>query len=178
MIVTPAYCVAMARYNAWQNKQVKAAFDGLDAAALSKDRKAFFGSLLGTANHLLWADLVWMSRFDGGAAPEGGIAQSAALTGSAGEWAVARFRADARILLWAERLRSVDLTGALRWYSGAQGRQMSKSMSLCVMHMFNHQTHHRGQIHAMLTAAGAGTETGAGAPVSDLAFMPEEGPWL
>ncbi|MFZ5963927.1 DinB family protein [Thalassococcus sp. BH17M4-6] len=171
-MITPEYCVAMARYNAWQNRQVKAAFERLSEATLTKNRKAFFGSLLGTANHLLWGDLMWMHRLDGGAAPEGGITKSAALCPSAADWAVKRFRADARILLWAEGLKAVDLTGPLTWYSAVKKVEISKSMGLCVMHLFNHQTHHRGQIHAMLTQAGAD------APVSDLPFMPDDGPWL
>ncbi|MBV6638431.1 MAG: DinB family protein [Mameliella sp.] len=172
MMISPDYCLVMARYNAWQNRQMKHAFEALDEAQLGKDRKAFFGSILGTANHLLWGDMIWMSRFAGTARPEGGITESPALTASRGEWEIARFRTDAEILLWAERLRAVDLAGELSWYSGAVGRNVSKPMALCVTHMFNHQTHHRGQVHAMLTAAGVA------APVSDLAFMPEEGPWL
>ena len=51
-------------------------------------------------------------------------------------------------------------------------RDFSHPFDLCVMHLFNHQTHHRGQLHAMLTAAGAE------APVTDILFMPEDGPWL
>ncbi|WP_421904428.1 DinB family protein [Mameliella sp.] len=172
MMISPEYCLVMARYNAWQNRQVKHAFAALDEAELGRDRKAFFGSILGTANHLLWGDMIWMSRLAGTARPEGGIKESPRLTASRSEWEIARFRTDAEILLWAERLRAVDLAGELSWYSGAIGCNVSKPMSLCVTHMFNHQTHHRGQVHAMLTAAGVA------APVSDLAFMPEEGPWL
>jgi uncharacterized damage-inducible protein DinB len=58
--------------------------------------------------------------------------------------------------------------GDLTWFSGAMGKQMSKSKMLLVPHFFNHQTHHRGQIHAMLTAAGV--KPGA----TDLAFMPDQ----
>ena len=172
MIVAPEYCLMMARYNAWQNKQLKAAFATLDAQALAKDRKAFFGSILGTANHLLWGDQLWMARFSGTPAPAGGIPESPNLPDTGDEWAIARFKTDGEILFWAERVKAVDLTGNLSWFSGALGREVVKPKGLCVMHMFNHQTHHRGQIHAMLTAAGAT------APVSDLAFMPETGPWL
>ncbi|ASP21374.1 DinB family protein [Antarctobacter heliothermus] len=172
MMITPEYCLTMARYNAWQNRQVKAFFANLDPVALKQDRKAFFGSLLGTANHLLWGDLMWMSRFTGAPPPAGGIKDTPTLTATREEWEIARFRADADILIWSERLRAVDLTGDLTWYSGAVGREVSKPKALCVAHMFNHQTHHRGQIHAMLTAAGVE------APVSDLAFMSAEGPWL
>ena len=171
-MIDAGYCLVMARYNAWQNKQLKQAMAGLDAGQLTEDRGAFFGSILATANHLLWGDLLWMSRFDGGAAPEGDIPTGTALCASFAEWDLARFRADSRILSWAEGLHAVDLTGELSWFSSALGREVSRPRSLCITHMFNHQTHHRGQIHAMLTA------TGAKAPVSDLAFMPDTGPWL
>lgn len=172
MIVTPGYCLTMARYNAWQNRQVKSCFASLDPAALTRDRKAFFGSLLGTANHLLWGDMIWMSRFTGSQPPAGGIKDTPTLTANREEWEIARVRMDADMLIWSEQLKTNDLTGDLTWFSGAVGHEVSKPVALCVVHMFNHQTHHRGQIHAMLTAAGAK------APVSDLAFMPEDGPWL
>lgn len=172
MMITPDYCLTMARYNAWQNKQLKAIFDGLGQEDLSKDRKAFFGSILATANHLLWADRIWLARLTGQEGPQGGISESVHMAANGPAWAVERFRTDGALLKWAERLRAVELSGPLVWYSGALEREVSKPKALCVIHMFNHQTHHRGQIHAMLTAAGAK------APVSDLAFMPEDGPWL
>ncbi|KUF11786.1 DinB family protein [Pseudoponticoccus marisrubri] len=172
MILSPEYCVTMARYNAWQNRQLKAAFATLDDAALRAERGAFFGSILGTASHLLWGDRVWLSRLAGTTLPEGGIGDSPALVTSRGDWEVGRFQTDAALLLWAEKLRAVDLAGQISWYSGVMGADVAKPIGLCIGHMFNHQAHHRGQIHAMLTAAGAE------APVSDLIFMPEDGPWL
>ena len=172
MMISTQYCLTMARYNAWQNKQLKACFEKMDKAELEQDRGGFFGSILATANHLLWGDMIWMSRLANLPRPEGGISESTAMTKSREDWEIARFRLDGDMLLWAERLRAIDLAGDLRWYSGAVGADMVKPVSLCVAHMFNHQTHHRGQIHAMLTAAGAT------APVTDLFIMPEDGPWL
>ena len=171
-MIEPAWVLTMARYNAWQNTQMKRAMGRLDARALGQDRGAFFGSILATANHLLWGDRVWMSRLAGHEPPPGGIADSPRLTATAEAWEIERFRTDSAMLHWAERLRAVDLAGSLTWYSGALGRSVSRPRTLCVAHMFNHQTHHRGQIHAMLTDAGVE------APVSDLFAMPETGPWL
>ncbi len=167
------YCRMMARYNAWQNGQVAEAAERLPETVLREDRGAFFGSILGTLNHLLWADLLWMARFDGGARPEGGIAESATLCPTLATWSAERFRTDGRIRLWADKVRALDLTGDLRWFSGAQGREVSKPMAQCVVHFFNHQTHHRGQVHAMLTAAGC-----EGIGDTDLVFMPDEEKWL
>jgi uncharacterized damage-inducible protein DinB len=172
MLVFPEYCVTMARYNAWQNKQLRTAFAALPDAELRRDRKAFFGSLLATANHLLWGDRFWLARFGVGEAPGGGIAESRDLHPTAAAWAAERYRIDARLLTWSEALNAIDLKSDLTWHSGSLGREVSKPLDLCIVHFFNHQTHHRGQIHAMLT------EAGAEAPVTDLVFMPEDGPWL
>ena len=171
-MIDAGFTVQMARYNAWQNRQLKAIFKERGEAWLRETGQGFFGSIFATANHLLWADTIWMARFTQSPAPKGGIAESIAFTDILPDWDIARFRMDARILDWAENLRSTELFGDLTWYSAAQGREVSRPRALCVAHMFNHQTHHRGQIHAMLTAAGAT------APVSDLAFMPEDGPVL
>lgn len=166
-MITPDYVRSMARYGAWQNSQMAQAMEALPTAALMQERGAFWGSILGTANHALWGDAVWMTRFDGGPGPGVALAESAGMEPTLAAWSAARFRMDGRIRLWAEGLRAVDLLGQHRWYSGMLGREVEKPMALVVMHMFNHQTHHRGQIHAMLTAAGVE------GPVSDLFLMPE-----
>ena len=159
----------MARYNAWQNEQLMVAIRHLAPAELTKDRGAFFGSILGTLNHILWADRMWLHRFGAeDTAPEGGIADSPALTPTGAAWSAERFTTDGRIRAWANRVHSIDLTGDLTFYSGALGAEITTPMAACVAHFFNHQTHHRGQVHAMLTRAGLP------APVTDIPFMPEE----
>ncbi len=168
-MIDPSYVRMMARYNSWQNNQLMSIIELMPKDELVKERRAFFGSILGTANHLLWGDTVWMSRFDPSVRPpKGGIAESVALWPTAGAWTADRFRMDGKIRFWAEGLRALDLKGDLTWFSGALQKQMTVSVSEAVVHMFNHQTHHRGQIHAMLTAAGQQ------APVSDLFIMPKD----
>lgn len=167
-MISRDYCVTMARYNRWQNKQLEGFLQALPTKELTRNRKAFFGSIMATINHLYWADHIWMSRLDGGDGPGGGIADSTALFPTLAAWSAERFRMDGRIRLWADKLDNIDLKGDLTWYSGAAGREMTLPLARVVVHVFNHQTHHRGQIHAMLTAAGSK------APVSDLAFMPED----
>ncbi len=163
------YIREMARYNAWQNRQLFELLQAMDEDDLYRDRGAFFGSIMGTLGHLLWGDHIWMSRFDGGSAPEGGIAHSAGQHTRLDSWRAARETMDGRIVDWARTVDEAGLQGDLDWYSGAVGAQVTRPVALCVVHMFNHQTHHRGQVHAMLTAAGSG------APVSDLVFMPPAG---
>lgn len=165
-MITPAYCVMMARYNSWQNTCMRRAMAQLSEAELTLDRGAFFGSILGTANHLIWGDRMWMSRFSNVEKPSVSIKESRGLNPTSAAWEAERFRLDGRIELWAEELSSVDLMGNLTWFSGAVGREVTKPYALCIVHMFNHQTHHRGQVHAMLTAAGAKTED------TDLFIMP------
>jgi uncharacterized damage-inducible protein DinB len=168
-MIDPRYVRTMARYNSWQNGQLMPLLQGMPPEALAEDRGAFFGSLLATANHLLWGDMLWMSRFDPSVdAPQGGIAASTGLHPTAAAWSADRFRLDGKIRYWADSLRALDLKRDLTWFSGAAGREMTARLDLCVVHFFNHQTHHRGQIHAMLTAAGCK------APVSDLFLMPED----
>jgi len=154
-MITARYVQTMARYNAWQNGQVIAAADTLDEAARRADRGAFFGSIMGTLNHVLWADTIWMHRFAGWPKPRGGIPESPALHDDWAALKAARAEADRGILDWAGRVTDAALGTDLVWYSGAIGRDMVSPMALCVVHVFNHQTHHRGQVHAMLTTAGA-----------------------
>jgi uncharacterized damage-inducible protein DinB len=162
------FCRVMARYNRWQNAQLLKSLEPLSAEELGKDRGAFFGSILATANHVLWGDLMWMSRIEGGAAPEGGIDASTTRHLTLASWSAERFRVDARIVHWADHLDNVAIKGNLSFYSGMLGRDVTKPLDRCITHMFNHQTHHRGQIHAMITSLGAK------APVSDLFVMPED----
>ncbi|MEM9343938.1 MAG: DinB family protein [Pseudomonadota bacterium] len=154
-MITADFCRTMARYNRWQNQSIYAAAGGLGDAARRADRGAFFGSIHGTLSHLLWGDGMWMSRFDGGGKPPGGIPDSAALYDDWAELSEAREEMDARILDWSGPLTDAEVEGQLRWYSGALGADVERPLALCVTHFFNHQTHHRGQVHAMLTAAGA-----------------------
>ncbi len=167
-MITPEYVRIMARYNAWQNNALWAIVEPMPLTELDADRGAFFGSIRATLNHLLWGDHLWLSRFDGGAAPTGGIEESVNITPTPAAWWAERFRLDGRMQLWAEKVSALDLVGELTWDSGALGREVHKPIGLCVMHFFNHQTHHRGQVHAMLTAAGYAPE------VTDLFIMPED----
>ena len=167
-MITVEYVQTMARYNAWQNAGLIERLAAMDEADLRADRGAFFGSILATLNHVLWGDRIWMSRFAGWARPPGGIAESVALTPTYAAWKAERQRTDGRMLHWADTLRPIELRGEMSWHSGALGRDVSRPRALLVMHMFNHQTHHRGQVHAMLTAAGVVPGE------SDLFAMPAE----
>lgn len=168
-MITPDYVKVMSRYNLWQNNQLYSVLKQMDDAEIERDRGAFFGSIKGTLNHLLWGDLLWLSRFAGGAYPKiENASQFVDLYKTISIWSSERFRCDNRIIAWAESLKQIDLMGELTWKSITMDKEVKTPLSLCITHFFNHQTHHRGQVHAMLTAAGQK------APVSDLLFMPED----
>src|SRR3981081_4785379 len=86
--------------------------------------------------------------------PDGGIPESVSIYGDWNDLKNERAGFDTVMLDWAERLDSAALAGELTWYSGAMKAQLCKPKWLLVTHMFNHQTHHRGQVHCMLTQAG------------------------
>ena len=167
-MIQAGFVRTMARYNAWQNRSLYGAASALDDAARDADRGAFFGSIRRTLSHLLWGDTIWMSRFDGWEAPDVGIPGSSDWITGWDELSQRRREADELILDWATQVSDAALAGDLTWHSGALGRDVTRPLALCVTHFFNHQTHHRGQVHAMLTAAGAHPGD------TDLFIMPED----
>lgn len=162
------FACQMARYNAWQNRSLFGAASRLGDEARMADRGAFFGSIHGTLSHLLWGDTIWMSRFDGWENPDVGIPESPYWVADWADLQARRTDADDRIQEWARGLTDDDLRRDLSWYSGALGRGVTKPLALCAVHFFNHQTHHRGQVHALLTGAGARPDD------TDLFAMPSE----
>jgi uncharacterized damage-inducible protein DinB len=156
-MITPDYVRLMAAYNSEMNRRLYAAAANLTDAERRVDRGAFWKSIHGTLAHLYWGDRQWMSRFDGWQKPEVPIKQSAEMIEDFGDLRARRIRADADIENWAGRVDSAWLAEDLVWFSGAAGREMRRAKGKLLVHFFNHQTHHRGQVHAMLTACGQET---------------------
>mgnify|MGYP000992380568 CR=1 FL=1 len=157
----------MARYNAWQNGSIYGAADTLTDEARKQERGAFFGSIHGTLSHLLFGDQIWMHRFAGSPAPRATtISESVSAIPDWAELKRERLAFDAVIQIWADTLDPAWLEGDLSWYSGAMKRDITRPRWMLVAHMFNHQTHHRGQVHCMLTQAGAKPDD------TDIPFMP------
>jgi uncharacterized damage-inducible protein DinB len=147
------YVRRMALYNRWQNENLYGAADGLSDEERHRERGAFFGSIHRTMCHLLWADQTWMSRFRATPPP----VPLAELIVQHRNWTSLKSRRsdfDAEIVGWSEATTSDWLAGTHTHFSPSLGREMSASRWLLVSHFFNHQTHHRGQIHCMLTQAG------------------------
>jgi uncharacterized damage-inducible protein DinB len=157
VLVNPAFVRTMAAYNAEMNRRLYAAAERIPDPARRLDRGAFWGSIHGTLCHLLWGDQAWMSRFDGWPKPAVIQKQSATLIGDFDELRRARIEADAKISAWAERVTAAWLAEDQVWFSSSANRELQRPRSFLVTHFFNHQTHHRGQAHALITACGEPT---------------------
>jgi uncharacterized damage-inducible protein DinB len=157
IFVTPAFVRIMAAYNGEMNKRLYDAASRLSDAARRQERGAFWGSIHGTFSHLLWADQIWMSRFDGWETPKVAQKDSATMISDFAELHQARDVADAKIATFAARIDESWLAADQVWFSGSAGRELSMPRSFLMVHFFNHETHHRGQAHAMITAAGEKT---------------------
>lgn len=153
-MIDPAYVQLFAAYNAWQNDNLLNAASGLDDAMRRADRGAFFGSIHASLNHLLWGDRMWMSRLAAIAPPQT-VFPGLAEVDDWAELTLARKTLDAQIVDWADRLAPQDLAGELVWISGMLKTEVRRPRWIAVVHMFNHQTHHRGQVHGLLTGLGA-----------------------
>lgn len=150
-----------ARYNRLANVRLYEACAGIDDEARHRDVGAFFGSLHGTLNHLLLGDRVWMARFEGGEHPSTGL--DATLHADFADLRAAREDFDARIESFFASPPAGFPDRVVR-YVNNEGRVFEDPMALILPHFFNHQTHHRGQAHAILSMLGMGKAT----PVLDL----------
>ena len=119
---------------------------------------AFWGSIHGTLVHILWGDGQWMSRFDNWPKPATPIKESDHFIEDWAELRAARDKADADISRWADEGRPGLARPGPDLVQRRRQREISAPKRLLVTHFFNHQTHHRGQAHAMITAAGEKTD--------------------
>ena len=153
----------MATYNEWMNAKIYAAARRLSDEELSADRKAFFGSILGTLNHVTAADTIWLKRF--ARHPANYLALEPVrqlpdpknldqlLFANIRELSKHRAWLDRLIIQWARSITEPDLDHTLH-YSSMKGVAADKGFYSLVMHFFNHQTHHRGQVTTLLSQAG------------------------
>lgn len=157
-MISVEYCRLMARYNTWQNNSLVTAADSLTDTERREDRGAFFQSITATLNHLYWADALILQRLKGNTRPEEIIEHSLTSPSEWDDFKILRAKRNMNIEEWAGLLIDNDLDGTIVWYPGDGSTRIEQPKALCAAELFNHQTHHRGQIHAMLTAAGAEPE--------------------
>ena len=153
----------LARYNRWMNAKLYDAAATLTPDDLRADRKAFFGSILGTLNHILVADTVWLKRFCAhpanfvALAPMRDVPAPQALSQTLHD-ALPPLRArrqevDEMIVAWVDALTEADLDHVLD-YGNMRGEPQRKRFGSLALHFFNHQTHHRGQATTLLFQQG------------------------
>lgn len=154
----------LARYNRWFNERLYDACERLPDEERRRDRGAFFGSIHGSLNHLVWGDRLWLRRFAAqGFAFEPLSADVLELPPGAvhgtvlyPEWATlrgARARLDTAIEGWTGGM-AADFPLRTMRYANTKGVERAHPMWQALTHFFNHQTHHRGQVTTLLSQAG------------------------
>lgn len=153
----------MAEYNEWMNAKLYEAAINLPIEALNANRKAFFGSILGTLNHLVVADTIWLKRFATHPANYAALdmirdlptptSLDQMLFTDIQSLSKHRELLDQAVMAWAHSIAEHDLDYVLS-YSNMKGIPAQKNFFSLVMHFFNHQTHHRGQATTLLSQAG------------------------
>lgn len=160
---SPRDLALMADYNAWMNERLYEAAAGLPEEDVAHDRGAFFGSLLGTLNHLVAADTIWLKRFAAGLPgskvlqPVRGLADPAGLAeivcDQLGPLRERRRMLDAILIDWMPQLDDAALAAPIA-YRNMKGVPARRQLGSLLMHVYNHQTHHRGQATTLLSQAG------------------------
>jgi uncharacterized damage-inducible protein DinB len=150
MVIDLDYFRSLARYNQWANRRLYAACAQLHEPDYMRPRASFFGSIHATLNHILVGDRIWMGRFTG---HDSGIhALDQILYGDLAGLRVAREAEDAQIINFVDALDLPTLNTTLRYKAmSAPHAAQSSPMRLTLAHFFNHQTHHRGQVHGLLS---------------------------
>ena len=154
----------LARYNRWFNQRLYATCETLPEEERRSDRGAFFGSIHGTLNHLLWADRTWLGRFAIQDIPSPALKpELLALPAGATygtelhtEWPELRRQRDLldeAIEAWVAQMPPHYPMSTMR-YANTKGVQREHPAWKAITHLFNHQTHHRGQVTTLLMQAG------------------------
>lgn len=156
-MMSPQWLAASARYNRWMNDKLYALAAQLNEEERKRDRGAFFKSIHGTLNHLLVADRVWLARFNGANLAEGFLGPGIRsldqeLFGDFEELRRERGLTDDALSAWVSRLSPEHLAAPLVYMR--LGQRQECPLWWAVAHLFNHQTHHRGQVTALLMQSG------------------------
>lgn len=155
----------LARYNLWANARLYEVCAALPEPEYQRPRPAFFGSIHGTLSHLLVGDLVWFARFSGEAPGVSSLDEQP--HDSLTDLRPARVAQDEKIIAYVSRLRDHDILGTVS-YATMAGTPHEDELRPLLTHAFNHQTHHRGQVHGMLS------QTDVEPPVLDIIYFMRE----
>ena len=157
------YAILMSRYNEWMNANVYAPAGRLSEQEFLADKGAFFKSVCGTLNHIMVADIIWLKRFAQHPAAHSALepVRKLAKPKTLDQVLYTRLTAlseqrkmlDAVIKAWADSLSEADLDHMLN-YTSTEDVEFNRPMASLLMHFFNHQTHHRGQVTTLLSQMG------------------------
>jgi uncharacterized damage-inducible protein DinB len=152
-MITKEYISAFAQYNAWQNGNILAAAGALTDEQRKMPLGAYFGSIMGTLSHLLWGDTTWLNRLTNTPYTIEPLSKSSTAFAEWDTYKETRINMDQRLLRWSLEIDELWLNGQLH-YKTSTGADNALPTWLVITHLFNHQTHHRGQVHCMLTQLG------------------------
>lgn len=166
-MITIDYCKHFARYNRWQNQSAYAAAGKLPDGTRKRNMGAFFKSIHGTLNHLVVGDQLWLDRFEG--LPTSITSLDQELHDDFDELTKKRELTDNRLDRLVASLDDTRLSGTLKFrrLSGDKG-ELTLPVSIVMMQLFNHQTHHRGQVTTLLM------QCGVDVGVTDMPMLPAE----
>jgi len=140
-----------AAYNRWANERLYEAAGKLSDADYRADRGAFFGSLHGTLNHLVVGDRIWMRRFTGQGPAQTRLDEI--LFDDLAALSAVRREEDERIIAYVDGLEEADFAAPFTYRMIVNPTNITQPLAPALAHFFNHQTHHRGQAHALVTMA-------------------------
>ena len=163
-MIDPPYCQLLARYSRWMNERLYALLSEFTDEERKRDRGAFFGSMHGTLNHLLWGDRIWLGRFVG--VPCTAPAFGSDMYADFDDLRRERGLTDTAILDWAGQVTPDWLAGNLVYTSRVDGKVRELPRAVAAIHLFNHGIHHRGQLTTLIRQAGK--DPGA----TDLPWLP------
>lgn len=176
-MTTTSHFPQLATYNEWMNRKLYGAAAALPAERLHEDRGAFFGSIFGTLMHLVIADLVWFKRIAAGVPGFASLqcldalprptSLDQRLCATLPELDALRTTLDAAIIAFCAELQPAQLDGPLPWTS-MKGVASTKRLGDILLHVFNHQTHHRGQATTLFSQLGVDV-----GPTDILLLLPE-----
>lgn len=146
-----AHFVMMAEYNAWANGRLYEMAKRLSDEQYRRDVGVYFKSLHGTLNHILTADMIWMRRLTG--AGDHPTKLNTIVCDDLVSLSAARQREDRRLIDLVQTLSDTEIDEPFE-YQMLSGAPVKQRRGDVLAHMFNHQTHHRGQAHAILTLLG------------------------
>lgn len=155
----------MSQYNSWVNEQIYSLAASLSEEERRRDLKAFFQSIHGTLNHLLLTDRIWLGRFTSSTCYEFKALQEAKcifkceslsqeLYANFIELRAERAETDAVLEAWIQELEPEMILTPMRYRNLSQTKEREHPLWFAIAHLFNHQTHHRGQVTTLLNQMG------------------------